>query len=228
MLETIALTVRSLFETLWPSDLEQPIKTPAEDERTKIQQVEEPGREEITQAILDSGEDVLDPSRVRLFGVPFVSLRLVPEEVRKYRYSNKLLQQKIVQADARLARIYGFSYEGQYFKLPKPFVFMVHGPGKGRLENRPASVSNWGVENKDFQFADDVRVWEMDDLTLRVDVTSGFVSEILLDPALSGSPEMAARQHLVARQHLIERPELAGNQRLAGRVEMAARHRAMG
>src|SRR5213596_1729257 len=30
---------------------------------------------------------------------------------------------------ANLARIYGFSFEGTYYDLPKPAIFLVHGPG---------------------------------------------------------------------------------------------------
>jgi hypothetical protein len=63
---------------------------------------------------------------------------------------------------------------------------MVHGPGRTRLENKPASVENWGMEGKRFHFADDTRVWEMDkdDLTLRIDVVPGFLSSILLNAEL--------------------------------------------
>ena len=29
---------------------------------------------------------------------------------------------------ARFARIYGFAYEGQYYELPRPTLFLVYGP----------------------------------------------------------------------------------------------------
>ena len=221
MLSGIIRSVRENIERLFPSDPSKDLPPSDPDRRPARRNAEGPVPEELTEAFLDSGEDVLDPSRVRLFGVPFVSLKLVPEEIRRYRYSNKLLQQKMLQADTMLARIYGFSYEGQYHKLAKPLVFVVHGPGRSRLENRPASVTNWGMENKDFQFADDVRVWEMDkeDLTLRIDIVSGFLSDILLDPVFEDSSDISARQNLVGRQNL------AARQNLISRAEMAARHR---
>ncbi|MDH3660612.1 MAG: hypothetical protein OEU92_11400, partial [Alphaproteobacteria bacterium] len=42
-------------------------------------------------------------------------------------------------ADPRLARIYAMSYEGGYSVLPRPTVFLVHGPGKDpeKIENMP-------------------------------------------------------------------------------------------
>ena len=222
MLSNIAKAVREAIEVLFPSDPSKPIPAPDPDPRTETQQVEEPARDKVTEAFLDSGEDLLDPSRVRLFGVPFLTLKLAPEDLRKYRYSNKLLQQKILQADAGLARVYGFSYEGRYHKLPKPYIFMVHGPGRSRLENRPASVTNWGVDLKDFQFPDDMRVWEMDkeDMTLRIDVVSGFLSDILLDPVLRAGSELAGRQDSGGTAGP------GGRQDLVSRAEMSARHRA--
>ena len=228
MLRDIVRAVRDLLEKLYPSNPSTPLPSPDPDQRTATQDVREGAPDPLTRGFLDSGEDVLDATRVLLFGVPFVSLQLVPSEIRKYRYGNKLLQQQLLQEDAGLARIYGFSFEGQYYKLSKPFVFVVFGPGRSRIENRPASVANWGTEDKEFQFADDIRVWEMDkeDVTLRLDVTSGFLSDILIDPAFNGSPDMSARQHLVARQHMVDRPDLAARQHLVSRVEMSARHRA--
>ena len=185
-------------------------------EATSTQPVEEPTRAAETFSIFGSGDDLLDASRVRLFGVPFIALKLVPTDLRKYSYGNKLLESRLTEKNAGLARIYGFSFEGQYTKLCRPSVFLVHGPGRSRLENRPASVTNWGTEIKDFQFADDVRVWEMDkeDVTLRIDVETGFLTDVLLDPMMNDDADLAGRQKLVARQKLVSR------------AEMVARHRA--
>lgn len=210
----IAKEVRKAIEIVFPSDPSKEI--PAQTERDETQPVEEPKRETSTVNFLDGGEDLLDASRVRLFGVPFLTLQLVPEELRRNRHGNKLLENRLLEKEAGLARIYGFSFDGQYTKLCRPSVFLVHGPGRSRLENRPASVTNWGTEIKDFQFADNVRVWEMDkeDLTLRIDVESGFLSDILLDPMMNDDADLAGRQKLVARQKLVSR------------AEMVARHRA--
>src|SRR5262245_4888569 len=40
---------------------------------------------------------------------------------------------------ARLARIYGFSYEGHYYDLAKPAIFLVHGPGTAAQGPMPGS-----------------------------------------------------------------------------------------
>ena len=176
---------RQLRET--PPDLEQVKTQPGLEELKGTQDTQEGKRHPLTEAFLDSGEDLLEPSRVRLFGVPFLSLRLAPDELSKYRYGNKLAQEVLVQPDAGLARIYGYSFEGSYYKLTKPQIFVVHGPGRPRLENLPSSVENWGLEGKIFRFADDVRVWEVDkdDLNLRIDVVPGFVSNILFGSELA-------------------------------------------
>lgn len=185
-------------------------------EATSTQPVEEPTRTAETESIFAHGDDLLDPSRVRLFGVPFIALRLAPNDLRKYTHGNKLLETQLANPKAGLARIYGFSFEGQYTKLCRPSVFLVHGPGRSRLENRPASVSNWGSEIKDFQFADDVRVWEMDkeDVTLRLDIETGFLADVLLDPMMNDDgADLAGRQKLVARQKLVSRAEMAARHR---------------
>ena len=176
----------------------------------------------MTEAFLDSGEDLLDPSRVRLFGVPFLTLKLATRKIcGNTATATSCCSRRSTRPMPASARVYGFSYEGRYHKLPKPYVFMVHGPGRSRLENRPASVTNWGVDLKDFQFPDDMRVWEMDkeDMTLRIDIVSGFLSDILLDPVLRADSELAAAR-TVARQDLV------GRQDLVSRAEMSARHRA--
>src|SRR6478736_1197936 len=45
--------------------------------------------------------------------------------------------------DPRLARIYAFSFEGYYYDLPRPIVFLVHGDGV------PASEIKIGGKEKD-------------------------------------------------------------------------------
>ena len=99
-----------------------------------------------------------------------------------------------------LARIYSFSFEGAYFELPRPPVFLVHGPG------RP--VGNWmysssldqsGVAARDWEFsgnhgrndpvgADALLYWEYEkgDFSLRLDLDAGPFEQILLQMALRG------------------------------------------
>jgi hypothetical protein len=104
--------------------------------------------------------------------------------------------------DARFARIYGFSYEGDYFDLPSPTLFLVHGDGDlvsqdnntgtgqpgfpSNLSRAPRDPSVGGMAAADFQFADDIRVWDYDkaDYTIRMDVATGMFEQVLLDATL--------------------------------------------
>ena len=53
------------------------------------------------------------------------------------------------------------------------------------------------------RFADDVLVWDYDkeDFSLRIDIVSGPLSEIALEPAMAGDSSHLARRHDLARQH---------------------------
>ena len=75
-----------------------------------------------------------------------------------------------------LARIYGFSFEGNYYKLSRPAIFLVHGPGQPVTAGQdPITLSSLGVEFKDQVFALEVRMWAYDklDMSLRIDMASG-------------------------------------------------------
>ena len=100
----------------------------------------------------------------------------------------------------RLARIYGFSYEGHYFDLAKPAIFLVHGLGsdpeawrpsvdglnrtpEGRYERAPSDADRSGIARTGTAFADDIRVWSYDkgDFSMRLDVETGTLEQILLE-----------------------------------------------
>ena len=115
------------------------------------------------------------------------------------RGNNQFLGQQLDEK-AGFARIYGFSYEGDYFDLPSPTLFLVHGDGelasqkgKDQSEDNPSNRSRaprdpsiGGMAAADFQFADDIRVWDYDkaDYTIRMDVASGMFEQVLLDATL--------------------------------------------
>ncbi|MBO9412471.1 MULTISPECIES: hypothetical protein [unclassified Ruegeria] len=116
---------------------------------------------------------------------------------------------------ARFAKIFGFSYEGVYYELPEPTMFLVHGRGeavnrKGTEQNAPGGLASrapnkpdlTGVATADYQFADDIRVWDYNkaDFTIRMDVMSGQFEQVLLDiyfgfdsPAISGAKVSGAK-----------------------------------
>jgi hypothetical protein len=162
-------------------------------------------------------ETLLSTSEVLLFGRLLEDLNIATPHpgVDKGRGYNKLLANQL-QPDARLARIYGFSFEGAYQDLPAPTIFLVHGEGvsatrwmedkeggevidadaPGRLASRaPNEPDLSGTASADFQIADDIRVWPYDksDYSIRLDATTGPLEQILLDmfyevemPMLSG------------------------------------------
>src|SRR5215470_13891245 len=43
--------------------------------------------------------------------------------------ANASLQRQLAAPGATIARIYGFTYEGHYYDLSRPALFLVHGPG---------------------------------------------------------------------------------------------------
>ncbi|RUV40814.1 MAG: hypothetical protein EOQ55_23155 [Mesorhizobium sp.] len=112
------------------------------------------------------------------------------------------VQESLVFAAAKIARIYGFSYENCYYDLPRPVLFLVHGagtpaseakPGGGAGPNRaraPAQPSQTGLGEMDFEFADDIMVWSYDkaDYTIRMDVETGMFEDVLLAAMLGDGP----------------------------------------
>jgi len=111
----------------------------------------------------------------------------------------------------QLAKVYGFAYEGTYYDLPTPVIFLVHGPGQSATEgNSPGNLASRapndpdknGVGAADFQIANDIMVWNYDkaDQTMRMDVMTGMLEQVLLDiyfgfdsPAISGAKVSGAK-----------------------------------
>ncbi len=97
---------------------------------------------------------------------------------------------------ASFARIYGFSYDGTYYDLPRPTLFLVHGEGElvtdpspgDNAARAPTSPTDIGLAAADFQFADQLMVWAYDkaDYTIRMDVETGMFEQVLLDMFFDG------------------------------------------
>lgn len=122
---------------------------------------------------------------------------------------NRLLDQQLMAEGARLARIYGFSFEGTYYDLPRPVLFLVHGEGapaetladpRGagiaagppsdaahQVARSPDNPSRTGLAAPDFSFADGLMVWSYDkaDYTIRMDLETGMFEQVLLDMIFS-------------------------------------------
>jgi hypothetical protein len=181
-------------------------------------------------------ESLLSPSTIILFGRVF-PLKFDSEKPEKDNQwgANLFLRNQLNAPGARLARIYAFSYEGTFYNLPKPAVFLVHGDGNeiaGFVDGKGAGVGGSGLVARDFGFEPDVKAWEYDkgDFTLRCDIVSGTFEEALLDAALSMTARDAivSRSDLAARSDLASRSDLAARSDLTSRSDLALRHRLKG
>jgi hypothetical protein len=111
---------------------------------------------------------------------------------------NRQLGEQISAVDAGIAKIYGFSYEGKYYDLARPTLFLVHGDGEvvtrvapiagapPHGSHAPREPSLTGLSASDFDFADDLRVWSYDkaDYSIRMDVETGMFEQLLLEAEL--------------------------------------------
>lgn len=201
-------------------------------------------------------ETLLSASEIKLVGRLVEDLRLVGRSrpAGGPLGGNNFLLQQVDSGEACFARIYAFAFEEELFFLPKPYIFLVHGPGepvtafpsaqrggahaaegsgKSDETDQPgtATVERWGTMLAGEQVAQDVRVWsyDKDDISLRLDVVSGSLSEILLEPAFSTGgtatgADMTSRAHLAMRAHATG-PSATGTPDLAARSHMTVRHR---
>ena len=162
------------------------------------------------------GESLLAPGLIRLFGRAFTGLELSGDaDFVPFSNNQMSLQKQIAElrkelakmAEAtgpkgeeaaakplddkpRLARIYGFSYLGNYYKLSSPPILRVVGPGQPikpgfAPEN---SMDILGVEFKDEDFVAGISMWPVDhlDAAVRIDITIGWYRDVLLDTDMSG------------------------------------------
>lgn len=154
-------------------------------------------------------ETLLSPSNVLIFGRVVEDLSIVAPAATATHSPFVVarpgpigeLQESLVFAAAKIARIYGFSYENYYYDLPRPVLFLVHGAGTPASEAKPggpaqnkaraaAQPSLTGLGEMDFQFADDLMVWSYDkaDYTIRMDVETGMFEDVLLAAMLGDGP----------------------------------------
>ena len=159
-----------------------------------------------TTSVCDSG--LFDAAQVFLFGKRFKSIRYMEGGSADRSTSER-----------RFARIYAFSFEGHYYKLPRPMVFLVKGKGAEPQDEHGAfKASETGIESKGFKFASDIHVWEMNRLeaTVCMDIEAGRLDELLLAPALaseeggSGRSAAASRSVMAARSVAAFRSVMVG------------------
>lgn len=92
--------------------------------------------------------------------------------------------QVLSKTEGQFARIYGFSYDGAYFEIPTPVLFMVKGKGKS-----PDEVPVPGPNPRDKKFYADLRAWDVkqSEDTVRLDVDQGKFEDVLLAMSADGA-----------------------------------------
>ncbi|WP_281995090.1 pentapeptide repeat-containing protein [Ruegeria faecimaris] len=160
-------------------------------------------------------ESLLSFSEVLIYGRVIDDLDYDPAKKKsRGKGNNKHLDEQLANSgndEAKFAKIYGFAYEGTYYDLPEPVIFLVHGDGqdvakKGEPPNQasraPTDPSIGGVAAADYQVADGIKFWSYDksDQTMRMDVMTGQFEQVLLDlyfgfdsPAISGAKVSGAK-----------------------------------
>jgi hypothetical protein len=162
-------------------------------------------------------ETLLTPTSIKLYGRVVTGLTVpippappapatppVPPVPPASLGANNFLENQLRAAGARFARIYGLSFEGHYYDLPKPAIFLVHGDGMAPVfrGNYHTDVDSSGVVAREWEFADndpaagkqDLKMWEYEkgDFSIRLDIESGPFEQILLAAALRGGPAAAS------------------------------------
>lgn len=139
---------------------------------------------------------------------------------------------------AGLARIYSFSFEGHYYKMPRPLLYLVWGEGeepdasKGKAGGAGFSARDTGLASKGFSFARDIRVWKMDrlDLSIVIDLEVGKLEHILLEPvfaALEGDGAASgggSRMAMASRMAMNSRMAMASRMAMSSRMAMVGPH----
>lgn len=137
-----------------------------------------------------------------------------------------------------LARIYSFSYEGHYYKLPRPLVYLVWGDGedpetqKGKSASSTFSTRDTGLASKGFRFGRDIRAWKMDrlDISVAIDIEVGKLENILIEPVFmvleqdSAGSGGGSRMAMASRMAMNSRMAMSSRMAMASRMSMVGPH----
>ncbi len=155
-------------------------------------------------------ETLLTPSSIKLYGRVVHSLKYTNDTANTGLGANKFLQKQLEanKPHPELARIYAFSFEGQFYAIPRPPIFLVHGTGTpvGNWVG-PSTLDQAGVAGREWDFSgnwdqtaqgkpgtDDLYYWEYEkgDFSLRLDLEAGPFEQILLQMALRSGADRAS------------------------------------
>ena len=136
-------------------------------------------------------EGLLAPGTIRLFGNTYRGLQIGEfgaSPASNHPLARALRESKSGAPKPMLARIYGFTYLGNYFKLSEPLVFLVFGEGTPLNKERCDQLATTGIEFTSQHFSEGVLMWACDqlDMAVRIDVTVGWMKDLLLATELTG------------------------------------------
>ncbi len=144
-------------------------------------------------------ETLLNQSVIRLYGRVVTDLKLEGASSQGAG-ATTALQSQLSAENAQLARVYGFEYEGHYYDMPRPAIFMVHGDGQ-----TPAEAGTVIEPDPELEIEQaGIRVWTYDkaDFSIRLDLETGAFEEILLAPVLSANQQLKTSGMNVKGMHV--------------------------
>jgi hypothetical protein len=173
-------------------------------------------------------ETLLSQSTIWLFGRVMADIRI---DITPYQYppdddntadlqstprregENNFLQNQLKSNRARFARIYSFSYEGHFYDMATPAIFLVHGKGidpdgpartlgvLGDLSRTPGDPGRTVLGTQAGSFASNLRAWAYDraDFTVRLDIETGSFDRVLLESELGAVDPSAQSAGSLAR-----------------------------
>lgn len=134
-------------------------------------------------------EPLLAASGVRLFGVEVKGLTI--DLAAAADGIGGLLPHRLNTSAAKpkLVRVYGFSYEGQYYDLGRPAIYLVYGEGQAV----DASIAATGLATEPPEFSANLLSWQFDqsDFSLRLEVDVGPIERILLETEIGPDQQRA-------------------------------------
>lgn len=128
-------------------------------------------------------ETLLSEANIHLFGREVQGLTL---DVTVLGNRGSIAKALSKLGDPRVARIYAFVFQNEYFDLVSPALFVVNGPGDDVDHTK---VESTGLASTPPKLTKDLKVWspERCDMTIRLDVSTGSFDRVLLEYEL-GEP----------------------------------------
>jgi hypothetical protein len=172
-------------------------------------------------------ENLLSPTNITLFGRVF-PLEVDAANLPKTIGGNRFLREQLAhlgsddKPDAKFARIFAISYEGKFYTLSAPAIFLVHGEGTeiadaglpiraaaagGQTDDSGLIAKSFDFERSgdptkpgDLQPGHAVVFWEYDkgDFSLRIEIASGTFEEILLGAEVEAQMQISGAARMQA------------------------------